>query len=365
MTFTATATDPPRATTLAYQRGNGQSGKINQHLRDPLVVRVLDQHGAVLSGVTVNFTVSPTSGVLNPASATTGANGQASTALQLGSVAGSYTVTASVSGIAQSVTFTATATNPPPPPPPSRIATTLELVSGNNQSGEINQRLTAPLVVRVRDQNNAVLSGVTVNFTVSPTRGTLNPTSDTTDANGRASTTLTLGNTAESYTVTASVSGIARRVTFTATATAPNPPPANLNPPPQQPPPPTQAPARQRWLVWIYYPANYKGPLSPDLEKGDYGFEIEEISDGAKITGFAQTYNPCEREPDKPCNRHYQEEGVYSAQFKFETSQENVTFKVVWKENNGVTYWNPHKPPDVDRDIDLSTYDDILKLTEN
>ena len=385
VTFTATATDPPRATTLAYRRGNGQSAEINQPLANPLVVRVLDQNNAVLSGVTVNFSVNPSSGVLNPTSATTGSNGEASTALQLGNTVGSYTVTASASGIAQSVTFTATATNPPPPPPPSRIATTLELVSGNNQSGEINQRLTAPLVVRVRDQNSAVLSGVTVNFTVSPTSGALNPTSDTTNANGQASTTLTLGRTAESYIVTARVSGIAQSVTFTATAT--NPPAANLNPTPQQPPPPPpppppSPPAGQQWLVWIYYPENYKGPLSPDRKGGDYGFTIEDLSAGAEITQFAQTYNPCgyDRDPKKEelCNSHYDEEGkvvedgeegisrIYAAQFKFETSQENVTFRVVWKENSDdVQYWNPHKPPGIDSEIDLSTYTDILKLREN
>ena len=76
-------------------------------------MRVLDQHGDPLSRVTVSFTVSPTSGVLNPTSATTGSNGETSTALQLGSAAGTYTVTASASGIAQTVTFTATATARP------------------------------------------------------------------------------------------------------------------------------------------------------------------------------------------------------------------------------------------------------------
>ncbi|RKU31234.1 hypothetical protein C6499_04895, partial [Candidatus Poribacteria bacterium] len=225
VTFTATATNPPSpppppppariAATLEAVRGNGQSAEINQHLANPLVVRVLDQYGAVLSGITVNFSVSPSSGVLNPSSAITGSNGEASTALQLGNTAGSYTVTASVSGIAQQVTFTATATDPP-------RATTLEYRRGNGQSAEINQQLANSLVVRVLDQYGAVLSGITVNFSVSPS-GTLNPTSTTTGSNGEASTALTLGNTARSYTVTASVSGIAQQVTFTATAT--NPPP--------------------------------------------------------------------------------------------------------------------------------------------
>ena len=167
VTFTATATDPSRPTTLEVVSGDGQSGEINQHVTNPLVVRVLDQYGAPLSGVTVVFFVSP-GGVLNPTNATTAADGEASSILRLGSTAGRYNITASVSEIAQSVTFRATATEPPPPPPVSRIPTTLEAVSGDDQTNEINQHLSNPLVVRVLDQHNAMLSGVTVNFSVNP-----------------------------------------------------------------------------------------------------------------------------------------------------------------------------------------------------
>ena len=181
---------------------------------------VLDQYGNPLSDVTVSFSVSPTDGVLSPTSADTDADGQVSTLLQLGGTAGTYTVTASVPGVS-SVTFTATATAPPPPPPPARVATTLEKVSGDTQSAETNQHLTNPLIVRVLDQDGDALSDVTVSFSVTPSSGVLSPTSATTDADGQASTALQLGGTASTYTVTASVSGIAHRVTFTATATEP------------------------------------------------------------------------------------------------------------------------------------------------
>ena len=212
VTFTATATEPPRATTLEKVSGDNQSGSINSQLADPLVVRVLDQNGAVLSGVSVNFSVSP-SGTLTPEAGTTDSSGLAEAHLTLGSTLGAYSVTASVSGITEPVTFTATATEPP-------RATTLEKVSGDNQSGSINSQLADPLVVRVLDQNGAVLSGVSVNFSVSPS-GTLTPEAGTTDSSGLAEAHLTLGSTLGAYSVTASVSGITEPVTFTATATEP------------------------------------------------------------------------------------------------------------------------------------------------
>ena len=217
--FTATATAPPRAARLERGDGNGQTGEIDQHLANPLIITVFDQYDNPLPGVEVIFSVNPNSGVLSPTSDTTDSNGQASTLLQLGGTAGTYTVTASASGVS-SVTFTATATEPPPPPPPALVATTLRVVSGNNQSAHTSQHLTNPLIVEVLDQNSAALSGVTVSFTVNPTSGALSPASATTDADGQASTALQLGSTPGTYTVTASVSGLTS-VTFTATATEP------------------------------------------------------------------------------------------------------------------------------------------------
>ena len=117
----------------------------------------------------------------------------------------------------------------PPPPAPSPVATTLEVVSGGGQSARVNQRLANSLVVRVKDQNDAVMSGVSVSFSVTP-GGTVSPSSATTGSNGEAETRLTLGGIAGTYTVTARVSGITQPVTFTATATVPAPNPLAFSP---------------------------------------------------------------------------------------------------------------------------------------
>ena len=214
---------PPKvATTLEKVSGDGQSAEVSTQLSDPLVVRVLDQDGAVLNGVSVSFSVSPTDGTLSASTAITNAQGEASTRLTLGSTVGTYTVTASASGITGTVSFTATATAAP------KVATTLEKASGDGQSAEVSTQLSDPLVVRVLDQDGAVLNGVSVSFSVSPTDGTLSASTAITNAQGEASTRLTLGSTVGTYTVTARVSSIATIVSFTATATAPPPPPPKV-----------------------------------------------------------------------------------------------------------------------------------------
>ena len=112
-------------------------------------------------------------------------------------------------------------------PPTQLTPTTLAIVSGNNQSAQINTALANPLVVQVNDQNGDPLEDITVNFTT--TGGTLSSASETTDANGRASVNLTMPSRAESVTVTAAVSGLTS-VNFAATATERPPTPTPRTP---------------------------------------------------------------------------------------------------------------------------------------
>ena len=103
-------------------------------------------------------------------------------------------------------------------------------ISGDTQTGEPSATLANPFVVEVKDGANpaAVFAGVPVTFAVTAGGGTLSATSATTNASGRAETTLTLGSTAGANTVTASVThaGTTVSVTFTATAESPNSAPA-------------------------------------------------------------------------------------------------------------------------------------------
>ena len=224
VTFTAEAQSsppPPTATTLVKISGDNQQGVINTALGNPFVVEVRDQTDSVLSGIEVTFTVTAGGGTLGTTSTTTNANGRASSTLTLGSSVGTNTVSVSAAGIQGAVTFTAEAQSSPPPP----TATTLVKISGDNQQGVINTALGNPFVVEVRDQNNSVLSGIEVTFTVTAGGGTLGTTSTTTNANGRASSTLTLGSSVGTNTVSVSAAGIQGAVTFTAEAQSSPPPP--------------------------------------------------------------------------------------------------------------------------------------------
>ena len=118
----------------------------------------------------------------------------------------------SVEGIAETVTFNAEASLPLP------MATTLSVISGDNQSGLTDETLMKPFVVEVRDQYGVPMEGVTVSFVVSAGGGSLSDTSVDTDVNGLVQSTLTLGNDPGPNTVTASVEGIAEMATFNAVA---------------------------------------------------------------------------------------------------------------------------------------------------
>ena len=73
--------------------------------------------------------------------------------------------------------------------------------------------------MEVRDQSGAAHAGAAVIFSVTAGGGTLSVRTAATDANGRASTTLTLGREPGTNTVRARVPGL-QPVTFTATAEA-------------------------------------------------------------------------------------------------------------------------------------------------
>ena len=91
-------------------------------------------------------------------------------------------------------------------------------VSGDGQEEMLGTSLK-PLVIEVRDQHGEPFADAIVTFEVNGPGGTLSTIRDTTDASGRASTTLTLGAVVGTYEVVARVDGL-EPVTFTAAARA-------------------------------------------------------------------------------------------------------------------------------------------------
>ena len=104
----------------------------------------------------------------------------------------------------------------------SRTPTAPVKISGDSQQGTPSTALAQPFVVEVRDGDSVVFAGVPVTFAVTVGGGTLSVTNTTTDVNGRAQTTLTLGSNTGTNTVTVGVQGISQTATFTATATTAN-----------------------------------------------------------------------------------------------------------------------------------------------
>ena len=96
---------------------------------------------------------------------------------------------------------------------------TLTKVSDVEQQGPAGGILGDPFVVLVLDQNGDPVGGTTVTFSVTAGGGTLSVTTATTDENGRAATTLTLGSQPGTNTVVATAADL-EPVAFTATARA-------------------------------------------------------------------------------------------------------------------------------------------------
>jgi hypothetical protein len=105
----------------------------------------------------------------------------------------------------------------PSTPTPAAIAA----VSGSGQTGPVGTTLSSPIVFEVTSASDAPVSGVTVTFNVTSGSGSVAPTTAVTDANGTASTQLTLGNTAGEVEVRATAQGGTLAARATATAAPP------------------------------------------------------------------------------------------------------------------------------------------------
>ena len=214
-TFTATGQEPPADNTPAdvvLISGNNQSATTGSELPDSLVVEVRNGAGTPLANVVVVWTVTSGGGTLGAATRTTNSAGRAANAYTLGGSAGANSVTAAVQGnAALFVEFTATAT--------SNTPASIEIVSGNNQSATVNTALGQPLVVVVKNAGGQGVTGVTVAWSVTAGGGTLGSATSTTNAQGQASNTYTVGGSAGTNTISAEVqSNTSLNVEFTATA---------------------------------------------------------------------------------------------------------------------------------------------------
>ena len=191
--------------------GDNQEGDAGMPLKHPFVVEVQDEKGVLSAGVSVTFTVTAGGGTLSATTVTTDANGRAETTLTLGTTPGKNTVQATATEITQSVLiFNAIAIEGEPVP-------VVLKVSGDDQEDVAGKTLSDPFIVAVQDEHGQPMQGVTVTFTIDTDEGELNPTTTTTDVNGEAQTTFTLGPTPGTNIIRATATNLETYVHFTAT----------------------------------------------------------------------------------------------------------------------------------------------------
>jgi plastocyanin len=195
-------------TNISPVSGNNQRIIVSGTLLEPLVVRVLDDGGDGVRGVTVMWSVTAGGGSVSSATSVTNVAGDASISFTAGTTEESNTINASVDGITSSINLTAVAVAP----------NSVSVSGGGAQTARTSQSLADELEVTVEASDNGPVPGATVDWMVTGGGGNLSSASSTTDADGAATNGLTLGPNVGDNTVQASAgAGINTNVTAAGT----------------------------------------------------------------------------------------------------------------------------------------------------
>lgn len=192
--------------------GDAQTAPVGTALSGAIRVQLQDRLGSVVPGVLVSFSPAIGGGSMNPATASTGLDGTASTIWTLGPGAGIHAMQAIASGVKDTVFFTATATAGP--------AAVLVASAGNNQTAGVGTAVAIAPAVRVNDAFGNPVAGIVVTFTVSSGGGSASGTTATSNASGIATVgSWVMGSLTGTNTLTASAPGLPS-VVFSATSSS-------------------------------------------------------------------------------------------------------------------------------------------------
>jgi hypothetical protein len=199
---------------FAYKMGTGQSKSILSAVDTALTVKVTDIAGNAIQNYGVHYLINSmpdgaygisfsASHIVTDTTILSDAAGSASAWLKLGSKVGLYDI-AAVGLTSDTVHFRLIGKAGP--------AFAMDNITGTSQMGRIGDQL-GDFSIHVADIGGNSISGDTVKFKISSVPNhaiadTLSAYASVTDANGLASTKLTLGSRPGIYTVTASVSGV-------------------------------------------------------------------------------------------------------------------------------------------------------------
>jgi hypothetical protein len=182
-------------------------------------VRIEDAQGTLVTGATNSVTIAigtNAGGATLSGTKTVAASGGVATFsdLSLDRPGSGYTLSASASGLSGAVSSTFNVT--------TGAATTIAANSPTSQNGTVGSPVAQPPSVKVTDGSGNGVGGVEVTFAVTGGGGSISGDKPTTNSSGVATVgSWTLGTTAGSNTLTATVSGLSGSpVTFTASASA-------------------------------------------------------------------------------------------------------------------------------------------------
>ena len=226
---------PQPMPTITLQSGNGQSAAVGTSYSMPLSVAVRQSNGSPASNIAVSFN-GPSSGpgvafggmvgTSNVSVMTDGSGVAATPVVFANAFGGSFAVTATAAGIG-SVNFNLTNTSLP-------IPASVAIYSGSGQTTNINTVFGQPMRAIVRNAANAPVSGVTVSF-IAPGSGASGlfglvlGGNGVTDAAGIATAPSFAANSITgTYTVVASVTGLATPANFIMTNGVVAGPPASV-----------------------------------------------------------------------------------------------------------------------------------------
>jgi len=195
---------------LTAVAGSGQVGAIGSDADQVFTFELRRANGSLLPGQTISFSADR-GATVSPASAVTGADGRASTGVRYGTQSGVVKVSARAFGGRIEALGNA-----------NTFVPILSIAAGNNQSAAAGAELPNPLVIAITQPVSLGkgLQGARVQWTVVSGGGTIGSATTTTDAQGRSSNTLRLGQSVGTQQVRASIAEVGE-VVFTATATVP------------------------------------------------------------------------------------------------------------------------------------------------
>lgn len=198
------------ASQVTLVSGDGQAATVGATLLEGLVAQSNDAGGSPVPSIDIAFEVAAGGGALSVTAVTTDAQGRASSAWTLGTEAGTQRVDVAIVGTTSGgAAFTATAAAGPP--------AAVSKVSGDEQSATKGTALADPVVVRVADEFDNGVSGVTVSFAVNGGGGLVDTGLAETGSDGTAQAVWTMGPAAGAGALTATVQGFAP-VGFSATS---------------------------------------------------------------------------------------------------------------------------------------------------